>query len=137
MRAAHPLRRPTGAMTLRNPTNYGWATSETAKHVPRCFVLGGPIMTARYHHVDRRPSDRTPLPRPVQEHLGRQLRAAYRAAEPPPAYLGDPALPSTFDDVVRRLASREGAPERAGARGLSAVRVALQDLLFAAQLAKH
>lgn len=35
----------------------------------------------------------TVLPRPVQEHLARQLRATYVETLEKPAYLGDPALP--------------------------------------------
>lgn len=94
-------------------------------------------MKTPHDDAERACSSRVPLPRPVQEHLGRQLRAAYRETEAPPAYLGDPALPSAFDDSIHRLAICEGARERARMRGLGAVRAALQDLLFAAQLSKH
>jgi hypothetical protein len=94
-------------------------------------------MTSRQHPIAPVRPKGTPLPRPIQEHLGRQLRAVYRETEPSPAYLGDPGLPSAFDDHLHRLADREAGGERARIRGLGAVRAALQDLLFAAQLAKH
>lgn len=92
---------------------------------------------AAHRHSSAKRSNQAPLPRPVQEHLGQQLRAAYREDEPKPAYLGDPALPATFDDVVHRLALRDAMRARARDDGFGAVRKALQDLLFAAQLSKH
>jgi hypothetical protein len=66
----------------------------------------------------------------VQDHLGRQLRSTYTELQDKPAYLGDPALPLAFDDPLYRLAARE----RVRDRGVTAVRSALQDLLFAAHL---
>lgn len=67
------------------------------------------------------------LPRPVQEHLARQLRAAYVEREDRPAYLGDPALPAMFDEPLYRLAAYDRSRERKRASecGLSAVRSAL------------
>jgi hypothetical protein len=94
-------------------------------------------MTVRRDPISKSRSNQAPLPRPVQEHLGQQLRATYRETEAKPAYLGDPALPSAFDDVVHRLATRDAARARARSGGLGAVRSALQDLLFAAQWSKH
>jgi hypothetical protein len=69
----------------------------------------------------------TVLPRPVQEHLARQLRATYVETLEKPAYLGDPALPPAFDDHLNRLAARERQKtrERASRQGLAAVAAAL------------
>ncbi|WP_187144492.1 hypothetical protein [Microvirga massiliensis] len=68
------------------------------------------------------------LPRPVQEHLARQLRAAYHERQEKPAFLGDAALPREFDDYLYRLWSSETAHRRrrAGACGLAAVQAALK-----------
>lgn len=63
----------------------------------------------------------TSLPRPLQEHLGQQLRAAYQLAADKPAFLGDPAIPAEFDRHLQRLETREKAHER----GIEAVKAAL------------
>jgi hypothetical protein len=63
------------------------------------------------------------LPRPVQEHLGRQLRATYLETQDMPAYVGDPALPLHFDAYLHRLASLD--IRRAERCGLAAVSAAL------------
>jgi hypothetical protein len=63
----------------------------------------------------------TALPRLVQEHLARQLRAAYLEIQDKPAYLGDPALPAEFDRHLLRLSRRQRAAEN----GLAAVARAL------------
>src|SRR3954463_8548603 len=47
------------------------------------------------------------LPKPVQEHLGRKLRAAYYETGDRPAYVGDPAIPPELDTHVRKLEQRE------------------------------
>jgi len=52
------------------------------------------------------------LPRAVQHHLARQLRARYVEDETRPAYAGDPALPSPFYDLVFLLAATERSRER-------------------------
>jgi len=68
------------------------------------------------------------LPRPVQDHLARQLRAFYVERQERPAYLGDPALPAGFDEHLYRLGANERSRERTRARecGLAAVRTALE-----------
>jgi hypothetical protein len=73
------------------------------------------------------PHNSTVLPRPIQEHLARQLRATYVETLEKPAYLGDPALPTAFDDHLRRLAAgeRQRIRERASRQGLAAVAAAL------------
>jgi hypothetical protein len=70
------------------------------------------------------------LPRPVQEHLARQLRAAYVETQDKPAFLGDPALPPAFDEHLYALRASETARERerASTSGLSAVSTALESL---------
>jgi hypothetical protein len=67
------------------------------------------------------------LPRPIQEHLARQLRAAYHERQDKPAFLGDVTLPREFDDYLYRLWSSETAHrrKRASACGLAAVQAAL------------
>ena len=67
-----------------------------------------------------------PLPRPVQEHLARQLRAEYHRTQDKPAFLGDPAVPVAFDEPLRRLEETER--ERIHERGVEAVEAALGDL---------
>lgn len=62
---------------------------------------------------------------PIQEHLGRELRAAYGTVEAKPAFLGDPALPPEFDDPVRRLHQSHKAHDT----GVAAVERALSDLI--------
>jgi len=80
-------------------------------------------------HKPSRDEDQAALPRPVQEHLARQLRAAYVETQDKPAFLGDPALPPAFDDQLYALRSGEVARERAraGAHGLAAVSTALEE----------
>ena len=63
------------------------------------------------------------LPRPVQDHLGRQLRATYFETQDKPAYLGDPALPIEFDQYLHRLSTLD--VRRSERCGLAAVSAAL------------
>ena len=85
---------------------------------------------------DRSPPDAAPpvhgdepgdaaLPRPVQEHLARQLRAEYHRTEDKPAFLGDPAVPVIFEEHLHRIEEKER--EIIGERGLEAVEAALLD----------
>lgn len=69
-------------------------------------------------------TERPSLDKPVQERLGRELRVAYDATEPKPAYLGDPALPPEFDEAVHRLHRAQKAHEA----GTAAVERALADI---------
>ncbi|MBM6592911.1 hypothetical protein [Microvirga pudoricolor] len=69
--------------------------------------------------------DAPTLPRPVQEHLGQKLRAAYYEAGDRPAYLGDPAIPPELDTHVRKLEQRD----RIHVKGIEAVEEALGDIL--------
>ena len=68
------------------------------------------------------------LPRWIQEHLGRQLRATLVDTQDKPAYLGDPALPSAFDQYLYEMARNHGTREcrRANYHGLAAVATALE-----------
>jgi hypothetical protein len=70
--------------------------------------------------------DDAALPRPVQEHLARQLRAEYHRTEDKPAFLGDPAVPPVFDEPLRRL--EEKHRERVHDRAVEAVEAALADV---------
>jgi hypothetical protein len=65
------------------------------------------------------------LPRPVQEHLGQKLRAAYYETGDRPAYLGDPAIPPELDTHVRKLEQRD----RIHVKGIEAVEEALGNIL--------
>ncbi len=74
------------------------------------------------------PSSPAALPRWVQEHLGRQLRATLVVdAQDKPAYLGDPTLPSAFDQYLYEVAVNHRTREcrRASDHGLAAVAAAL------------
>jgi hypothetical protein len=62
------------------------------------------------------------LPRPIQEHIGRQLRSAYNADAQRPAYLGDPAVPPQFERLIRRIELGEKVHEL----GVAAVADALR-----------
>jgi hypothetical protein len=66
-------------------------------------------------------SGKPALPRPVQEHIGRQLRTALRTAAEKPTYLGETDIPAEFDGQIRRLE----AAERGHSSGVDAVREAL------------
>ncbi len=72
-----------------------------------------------------------PLPRSVQEHLGRELRADYYERSDRPRYLGDTALPLEFDPYLYRLEQKERASRitRIREHGASAVADALSDLI--------
>lgn len=77
-----------------------------------------------------------PLPKPVQEHLGRELRTTYHTEEAKPAFLGDTGVPPEFEPYIERIQAQERRQERAHQRGVEAVRAALQDLQIDAALAK-
>ena len=71
------------------------------------------------------------LPRPIQEHLGQQLRTTYNAETPEkPAYLGDPVLPLEFELQLQRLeaSERQRIREMAHNQGIEAVERALRDI---------
>jgi hypothetical protein len=63
-----------------------------------------------------------PLPKNVQEHLGRQLRSTYNAKAERPTFLGDPAVPPQFERLIRRIEVSEKVREI----GVEAVRQALK-----------
>src|SRR5215211_3332991 len=104
---------------------------ETPVDPRRCLRSAGGIMT--HQASENLPASREvrtdlSLPRPVQEHLARQLRAFYVERQERPAYLGDPALPSGFEEHLYRLGENERSRERKRASecGLAAVRTALE-----------
>lgn len=90
----------------------------------------GSQMTVRVHHV-RTHSNVPPLPRSVQDHLGRELRAHCFEREDRPKYLGDPALPLEFDPYLYRPEQKERASRivRIREQGTLAVADALSDLI--------
>jgi hypothetical protein len=72
------------------------------------------------------------LSRPIQEHLGKELRTTYRVEAPEkPAYLGDPVLPVEFELLLQRLevSERERIRQIAHEQGIEAVERALRELL--------
>jgi len=74
----------------------------------------------------------TGLSRPVQEHLGRELRTTYNAeGQDKPAYLGDPVLPLEFEVLLERLdvSERQKIRHIAHSQGIKAVERALRELL--------
>ncbi len=70
-----------------------------------------------------------PLPEPVRDHLGQQLRAVYPAPEALPRYLGDdaPVVPDAFAPQIERLEQRLKTREE----GTEAVGQALDKILDA------
>jgi hypothetical protein len=62
------------------------------------------------------------LDKPVQEHLGKELRGVYNVLADKPTYLGESTLPAAFDLQLDRLARRITASEQ----GAAAVSEALQ-----------
>lgn len=77
------------------------------------------------HRTDARArSNVPPLPRAVQEHLGRELRAEYFQRGDRPKYLGDPALPLAFDSYLYRLEQVERASKLVRIREHGALAVA-------------
>ena len=70
------------------------------------------------------PVETAGLERPLQEHLGQQLRATYNTLDLKPAYLGDPAIPPEFDEQIYRIEQSQIARER----GVEAVEEALRDI---------
>ena len=62
------------------------------------------------------------LDKPVQEHLGKELRGIYNVLADKPTYLGESALPAAFDAQLNRLARRVAASEQ----GAAAVSEALE-----------
>jgi hypothetical protein len=61
------------------------------------------------------------LDKPIQEHLGQRLRAAYNEVAEKPAYLGDPTLPPEIENQLHELETRIRVHEK----GTEAVREAL------------
>ena len=61
------------------------------------------------------------LTRPLQEHLGQQLRTTYQVMEEKPAFLGDTNVPPELEAPLQRLETREKIRHQ----GLEAVRTAL------------
>jgi len=57
----------------------------------------------------------------IQHHLGDELRAAYNALAPKPAYLGDRGLPAEFEHQLLRIEATLEVREK----GVEAVREAL------------
>jgi len=64
------------------------------------------------------------LDKPVQEHLGKELRGIYNVVADKPAYLGESPLPAALETQLDRLNRRLTASEQ----GAAAVDAALQGL---------
>jgi len=76
-----------------------------------------------------RGSNRPPLPRPVQEHLGRKLRAQLYETGERPQYLGDPVVPREFDPLIEKIQMNDRVRRATRIRlaGQQAVAVALAE----------
>lgn len=86
-------------------------------------------MSGENERATRRGGNQPPLPRLVQEHLGRKLRAQLHEVGDKPQYLGDPAIPREFDPLIEKIVQRERAhtSDRAQQAGYQAVAAALQE----------
>ena len=71
------------------------------------------------------------LPRPLQEHLARELRSTYHATEEKPAFLGDPAIPVEFEYQLQRLEAVEKVrhTEKVHNQAVEAVKTALEEIV--------
>jgi len=71
------------------------------------------------------------LPRPLQEHLARELRSTYHATEEKPAFLGDPAIPVEFEYQLQRLDAVEKVrhTEKVHNQAVEAVKSALEEIV--------
>jgi hypothetical protein len=71
------------------------------------------------------------LPRPLQEHLARELRSTYHATEEKPAFLGDPAIPVEFEYQLQRLEAVEKVrhTEKVHNQAVEAVKSALEAIV--------
>jgi hypothetical protein len=71
------------------------------------------------------------LPRPLQEHLARELRSTYHATEEKPAFLGDPAIPVEFEYQLQRLEAVEKVrhTEKVHNQAIEAVKSALEEIV--------
>lgn len=64
------------------------------------------------------------LPRPIQEHLGQQLRTTYNTLAEKPAFLGDSVVPPHLDHHLQRLETREKIRDQ----GVDAIAEALEEM---------
>jgi len=92
-------------------------------------------MTGTGKDIRESRSNRPPLPRQVQEHLGQKLRAQLYEDAPKPQYLGDPAIPREFDSLIERIESQDRAKrsERIARIARQAVEDALAGLVPASR----
>jgi hypothetical protein len=77
------------------------------------------------------PEPASGLPRPLQEHLARELRSTYHATEEKPAFLGDPAIPVEFEYQLQRLEAVEKVrhTEKVHNQAVEAVKTALEEIV--------
>jgi hypothetical protein len=77
------------------------------------------------------PERASSLPRPLQEHLARELRSTYHATEEKPAFLGDPAIPVEFEYQLQRLEAVEKVrhTEKVHNQAVEAVKTALEEIV--------
>lgn len=92
-------------------------------------------MSDETERAARRGGNQPPLPRLVQEHLGRKLRAELYETGDKPQYLGDPAMPREFDPLIEEIVKKERArvSDRAQQAGYQAVASALKEFQEAGQ----
>ena len=77
------------------------------------------------------PEPASGLPRPLQEHLARELRSTYHATEEKPAFLGDTAIPVEFEYQLQRLEAVEKVrhTEKVHNQAVEAVKTALEEIV--------
>jgi hypothetical protein len=77
------------------------------------------------------PEPASGLPRPLQEHLARELRSTYHATEEKPAFLGDPTIPVEFEYQLQRLEAVEKVrhTEKVHNQAVEAVKMALEEIV--------
>jgi hypothetical protein len=77
------------------------------------------------------PEPASALPRPLQEHLARELRSTYHATEKKPAFLGDMAIPVEFEYQLQRLEAVEKVrhTEKVHNQAVEAVKSALEEIV--------
>lgn len=74
------------------------------------------------------------LDRPIQEHIGKELRSTYNVMTDKPAFLGDPVIPPHLDSLVQKLEARDRQRiETIHDRAVAAVEGALEGTLAPAE----
>lgn len=86
-------------------------------------------MSAENPRAAGRGGNQPPLPRLIQDYLGRKLRSELYETGERPQYLGDPAIPPEFEPLIEQIVrkDRSRASNLAEDAGYQAVADALKD----------